>query len=93
MSQSALYLRVTRTQLRSALRASTKFYLMPVFGIGMNIYWQDRVPDTEILKRAGIQSLYPILRSRLLRWLGHVARTDDLRIPKQTLYGELLGHA
>ena len=34
-------------------------------------------------------SLYLILRSRCLRWLGHVACMDNSRIPKQILYGEL----
>ena len=53
----------------------------------LKIKWQDRIPDTEVLKRAGNQSLYPILRSRRLRWLGHVARMNNSRIPKQILYG------
>ena len=30
-----------------------------------------------------------LLRSRRLRWLGHVAPMDNSRIPKQILYGEL----
>lgn len=42
-----------------------------------------------MLKRAGIQSLYPILRSRRLRWLGYVVRMDISRIHKHILYGEL----
>ena len=49
----------------------------------LQIYWQDRVLDTEVLKRAGIQSLYPVLRARRLRWLGHFAGMDDSRILKQ----------
>ena len=32
---------------------------------GVKIKWQDRIPDTEVLKRAGTQSLYPILRSQV----------------------------
>ena len=55
----------------------------------LKIKWQDRTPDTEVLKRAGIQSLYLILQSWHLRWLGHVAHIDNSRIPKYILYGEL----
>ena len=51
--------------------------------------WQDRTPDVEVLRRAGTPSLYPILRSRRLRWIGHVAHMDTSRIPKQILYEEL----
>ena len=55
----------------------------------LGIKWQDKIPDTEVLEKAGIPSLFAILRSRRLRWLGHVSRMDDSRIPKQVLYGEL----
>ena len=51
--------------------------------------WQDGILDTEVLKRDGIQLLYPILRSGHLRWLEHIAHMDKSRIPKQILYGEL----
>ena len=34
-------------------------------------------------------SQYTLLRQRRLRWLGHVRRMDDGRIPKYIIYGEL----
>ena len=34
-------------------------------------------------------SLYTMLRQRRLRWLGHVHRMADGRIPKDLLYGQL----
>ena len=55
----------------------------------LGIKWQDKIPDTEVLEKARIPSLFAILRSRRLRWLGHVSRMDNSRIPKQVLYGEL----
>ena len=33
--------------------------------------------------------MYTLLRQRRLRWLGHVRRMEDGRIPKDILYGEL----
>ena len=36
-----------------------------------------------------MQTMYCILSERRLRWLGHVSRMSDGRIPKDILYGEL----
>ena len=33
------------------------------------------------MSRAGLLSMYILLRQRRLRWLGHVSRMDDGRIP------------
>ena len=55
----------------------------------LKIKWQDRVPDTEVLKRAGMQSIHTLLKLAQLRWTGHVTRMPDERLPKKILYGEL----
>ena len=34
----------------------------------LKIKWQDRIPDTEVLKRAGIQSVHTLLKLAQLRW-------------------------
>ena len=54
----------------------------------LKIKWQDRIPDTEVLKRAGIQSVHTLLKLAQLRWTGHVTRMPDERLPKKILYGE-----
>ncbi|XP_074861634.1 eukaryotic translation initiation factor 4E type 3 isoform X2 [Carettochelys insculpta] len=59
--------------------------LRRIFGIS----WKDRVTNTAILEQAGIPTMHTLLRQRRLRWLGHVHRMNDGRIPKDILYGEL----
>ena len=55
----------------------------------LSINWQDMVPDTEVLTRAGIPSIHIILQKAQVRWAGHVTRMSDDRLPKQLLCGEL----
>ena len=55
----------------------------------LGIKWSDRITNNEVLQRAGIPSMYILLRQRRLRWLGHISRMQDGRIPKDLLYGEL----
>ena len=55
----------------------------------LKIKWQDRIPDTEVLKRAGMQSIHTLLKLAQLRWTGHDTRMPDERLPKKILYGEL----
>ena len=54
----------------------------------LGISWLDKVTNADVLSRAGLPSMY-IIRQRRQRWLGHVRRMDDGRIPKYILYGEL----
>ena len=49
------------------------------------ITWRDKVTNEEIPKRTGQTLLVNVIRERRLRWLGHVARMDEARIPKQAL--------
>ena len=55
----------------------------------LKIKWQDRIPDTDVLKRAGIQNVHTCLKLAQLRWTGHVTRMQEERLPKKILYGEL----
>jgi hypothetical protein len=54
-----------------------------------DIKWQDKVSNNAVLERAQIPSMFTLLKQRRMRWLGHVTRMDDGRIPKDLLYGEL----
>ena len=54
----------------------------------LNIKWQDGMPNSIVLRRAGIPSMYSLLMQRRLHWLGHIVHMDDGRIPRDLLYGE-----
>ena len=69
-------------------RRLNSFHLRSIRRI-LGISWQDKVTNGDVLSRAGLPSMYTLLRQRRLRRLGHVRRMDDGRIPKDILYGEL----
>ena len=54
----------------------------------LEIKWQDKIPYTEVLKKAGMQSMHVVLKLAQLRWTGHVIRMPDKRLPKKVFYGE-----
>nr|VZI03355.1 unnamed protein product [Spirometra erinaceieuropaei] len=55
----------------------------------LRLNWQDRIPDTDVLERTGILSIYAILRQIQLRRSGHLVRMDDERLPKRLFYGDV----
>ena len=55
----------------------------------LSIKWQDMVPDTEVITRAGIPSIHTLLQKAQVRWAGHVTRMPDDRLLKQLICGEL----
>jgi len=59
----------------------------------LNVQWQDRIPNTEILNRCKITGVEVMIMQSQLRWCGHVHRMPDSRIPKQLLYGQLADSA
>ncbi|BHF79977.1 hypothetical protein SprV_0702310100 [Sparganum proliferum] len=55
----------------------------------LRLNWQARIPDTDVLERTGILSIYAMLRQIQLRWSGHLVRMDNERLPKRLFYGEV----
>jgi hypothetical protein len=56
----------------------------------LGIKWQDMIPDTVVLDRAGIPSINTLLMKSQLRWAGHIVRMPDHRMPKIIFYSEML---
>ena len=50
--------------------------------IHRDIKRQGKIPDPEVLKKAGVQSMHSVLKLAQLRWTGHVIRMPDERLPK-----------
>ena len=48
----------------------------------LGIICQEKVPNNDVLLRAGIPSMFALLRQRRLGWLSHVHRMDDGRITR-----------
>nr|VZI28950.1 unnamed protein product [Spirometra erinaceieuropaei] len=55
----------------------------------LRLNWQDRIPDSDVLERTGMLSIYSMLRQMQLRWSGHLVRMDDERLPKRLFYGDV----
>nr|VZI20789.1 unnamed protein product [Spirometra erinaceieuropaei] len=55
----------------------------------LRLNWQDRIPDTDVLERTGIVSIYTMLRKMQLRWSGPLVRMDDEQLPKRLFYGDV----
>ena len=54
----------------------------------LKITRQDKVTNNAVLEKTGIPSIHIFLKQRRMRWLGHVTRMKDGRIPKDLSYGE-----
>ena len=53
------------------------------------ITWHDMIPDAEVIKFVGLQSIHAPPKKAQLGWAGHVVRMSDERLPKRLLHGEL----
>ncbi|KAK4309301.1 hypothetical protein Pmani_019063 [Petrolisthes manimaculis] len=83
-----LYATETMTLHRKHIKKLTNFQLRHLRQL-IKIQWSDKVPNVEVLRRAGMPSVEATIISSQLRWTGHVVRMNDSRLPKKLLYGEL----
>ena len=85
---SLLYACESWTTYSRHIRKINHFHLSCLRKI-MKIRWQDKIPDTEVLKQANMPSIGCMVMKAQLRWTGHLVRMPDERIPKKLLYSEL----
>ena len=82
VTSTLLYGSETWTTYAGQERRLNTFHLRSIRPI-LGISWQDKVTNAGVLSRAGLPNRYTLLRQRILRWLGHVRRMEDGRIPKR----------
>lgn len=64
--------------------------LRGIMGITSRQQRMEHISSVQIAKQFGMEeSLEDLIVARRLRWLGHVARMDDHRLPKKILFGWL----
>ena len=85
---SLLYGCETWTLYRRHLKQLEGFHMRSLRTI-LNIKWQDRVSNLQVLDMAESTSIEAIYLKSLLRWVGHVIRMEDNRLPKHLMFGEL----
>ena len=73
---------------RSHLKQLEKFHIQSVQRI-LGLHWWDRVPHTEVRRRAEVDTIEAFLVQRLVRWAGHLYRMNVSRLPRRFYYGEL----
>ena len=84
-----LYSSETWTLYRSHIKSLEAFHIRCLQKI-LGITWQDRIPHVDILQATSSTSIEAMIMKRQLRWVGHVIRMPENRLPRQLLYGELL---
>ena len=81
-----LYARETCTVYHRHAKRPYHFHLSCLKKL-LKIRWQDKIPDTEVLKKPKMQSVHTLLKLAQLRWTDHVTRMPDERLPKKVFYG------
>lgn len=52
----------------------------------MDIAWEDKPSNTEVLRRANIPGTEALIVKAQLQWVGRVVRMDDARLPKMVFF-------
>ena len=70
------------------LRSLENFHIRCLQRI-LGITWRDHVPHSEIFGKTNCKSIEAMVSQHQLRWLGHVVRMPEDRLPRRVLYGQL----
>jgi len=57
----------------------------------MGISWKDKVSNEMVRAQTQLEKIDLIIKERRLRWLGHVMRMDDNRLPRQAVHWDISG--
>ena len=84
-----LYGSETWTLYPRQMRMLEKWHMRALRSI-LKVTWRDKVTNSEVRRRTASATLLGIFCRPQLRWLGHVIRMSNDRLPNPVLYGELV---
>ena len=58
-----------------------------ICGVGKWRQWRHHIRNTDLCSRLGVRACTSYIEERTLRWLGHVARMEESRLPRLLLFG------
>ena len=82
-------LKVYRAVVLTSLLHGRETWTMRSLRTILNIKWQDRVSNLQALDMAESNSIEAIILKSRLRWVVHVIRIEDNRLPKQLMFWKL----
>ena len=88
MIPTLLYASETWTTYRQHLKTLENFHQRCLRNI-LKISWENRKTNISVLNEAKTTSIEAYIIKNQLRWIGHVVRMEDTRLPKQILYSQL----
>lgn len=83
-----LYACETWTAYRRNIKPLEAFHIRCLQNI-LGITWQDRIPHTTIFERTNSISIEATIAKHHLRWVGHVIRMPENRLPRRIMYSQL----
>jgi len=57
----------------------------------MGISWKDKVSNERVRAQTRLENIDLIIKERRPRWLAHVLRMDDNRLPRQAVHWDISG--
>ena len=89
-----LYGAETWTAKAESIRRLSGFHnrcIRTIMGVSKYQQWREHISSRRLAAAFGMEEgMADILKKHRLRWLGHLARMESHRMPKQLLFGELL---
>jgi len=52
----------------------------------LGISWKDKVSNERVRDETQLEKIELVIKERRLRWLGHVLRMDNKRLPRQAIF-------
>ena len=80
----------TKTESMRQLNAFHNRCVRTIMGITKYQQWKEKITSKRLAAAFGVEeTMTHLLMKHRLRWLGHLARMEPIRMPKQLLFGEL----